>query len=308
MPDVEIRPFSDEHLDAAAALLAERHERHLAAEPLLGRDVDYRAQVERDLQAEGASGAAAVAGGELVGYLVGRTTEEEDCLVDFDGFAAHEPEVIRDLYAHLSEAWVDAGFVRHRAHVPATDAAAIDAWFRLAFGRQLTFGAREIRPAPTATRDVTVRAAREDELEEAAALGSQMHLHHRRPPSFSARQTISDDEYREWWVDSWGKPEFIHFVAERGGRLVGQLLLYRRPPEDLRVPANSIDLAHAVTLADERGSGVGVALTEHAFAWAHDAGYTAMTVDWREVNLLASRFWPRRGFRPTFLRLYRRVP
>src|ERR1043165_347144 len=33
MPDVEIRPFSDEHLGAAAELLAERHERHLAAAP-----------------------------------------------------------------------------------------------------------------------------------------------------------------------------------------------------------------------------------------------------------------------------------
>src|SRR5437764_6186997 len=35
MPDVEIRPFSDEHLGAAAWLLADRHGRHLAAEPLL---------------------------------------------------------------------------------------------------------------------------------------------------------------------------------------------------------------------------------------------------------------------------------
>jgi hypothetical protein len=26
------------------------------------------------------------------------------------------------------------------------------------------------------------------------------------------------------------------------------------------------------------------------------------------TNLLASRFWPARGFRPTFLRLYRSIP
>src|ERR671932_399945 len=45
MPDVEIRPFSEEHLDAAAGLLRERHDRHLAAEPLLARDVEYRAQL-----------------------------------------------------------------------------------------------------------------------------------------------------------------------------------------------------------------------------------------------------------------------
>src|SRR3982751_5098855 len=49
MPDVEIRPFSDEHLAAAAELLRERHERHVAAEPLLAHDVDYRAQIEAEL-------------------------------------------------------------------------------------------------------------------------------------------------------------------------------------------------------------------------------------------------------------------
>src|SRR2546421_886364 len=35
MPDVEIRPFSEEHLDGAAELLAARHKRHRAVEPLL---------------------------------------------------------------------------------------------------------------------------------------------------------------------------------------------------------------------------------------------------------------------------------
>jgi hypothetical protein len=30
-----------------------------------------------------------------------------------------------------------------------------------------------------------------------------------------------------------------------------------------------------------------------------------MTTDWRRANLLASRFSPRRGFRTTFLRLFR---
>jgi hypothetical protein len=33
-----------------------------------------------------------------------------------------------------------------------------------------------------------------------------------------------------------------------------------------------------------------------------------MTTDFRSVNLLASRFWTRRGFRPTHLRLYRAIP
>src|SRR3954464_4976648 len=42
---IEIRPFADEHMDAAAALLAERHARHRQAESLLPADVDFRAEV-----------------------------------------------------------------------------------------------------------------------------------------------------------------------------------------------------------------------------------------------------------------------
>ena len=89
--------------------------------------------------------------------------------------------------------------------------------------------------------------------------------------------------------------------------MVGHALLYRRPA-DLRVPANSIDLADCLTEPDLRGSGVGLALTAHVLTWAHENGYPTMTTDWRMTNMLASRFWPRRGFRETFLRLYRSIP
>src|SRR6059058_1339256 len=48
MPDLQIRPFSDEHLDEAARLLAARHERHRASEPLLPECEDFRAEIERE--------------------------------------------------------------------------------------------------------------------------------------------------------------------------------------------------------------------------------------------------------------------
>ena len=41
---MEIVPFSDEHVDAAAELLAARHAQHREAEPRLPDDVDCRAQ------------------------------------------------------------------------------------------------------------------------------------------------------------------------------------------------------------------------------------------------------------------------
>jgi len=59
---------------------------------------------------------------------------------------------------------------------------------------------------------------------------------------------------------------------------------------------------------EARGRGVGTALTNAGFAWAHEAGYRTMVTDWRVTNLLSSRFWPTRGFRTSFLRLYRSIP
>jgi hypothetical protein len=63
-------PFEAEHLSGAARLLAERHARHRRAEPLLPAIEDFEPYVAAELQ--GGSGAVAVRGDEVVGYLVGQ--------------------------------------------------------------------------------------------------------------------------------------------------------------------------------------------------------------------------------------------
>jgi GNAT superfamily N-acetyltransferase len=293
MPDVEIRPFSDEHLDAAAALLAERHARHLATEPLLARDVDFRAQL-------GGEGVVALRNGELRAYLIARTTKE-DAFVDFAGCAAAEPELLRDLYAALAPDWERD---RHRVYVPASDAALVDVWFRLAFGLQFTLAVRE----PVPGHGDGVRLGRREDIDVVVRLEHAFTDHLRDPPSFSARERVSDEEIRADWQDTWDDERFTHLVVERDADVVGHALLYRRDMGDLRVPTNSIDLALVVTLPEVRGTGAGSALVAEALGWAHERGFGAVTIDWRVVNLLADRFFRARGFRPTFVRLYRRVP
>jgi GNAT superfamily N-acetyltransferase len=293
MPDVEIRPFSDEHRDAAAALLAERHERHLLAEPLLARDVDFRAQLRGE-------GLVALRAGELRAYLLGQTTED-DAFVDFAGCAAAEPELLRDLYAALAVEWERD---RHRVYVPASDAALVDVWFHLAFGLQFTLAVRE----PTAGSGEGVRAGRPDDLDAVVALQRSFTDHLRASPSFSSREPETDDELRADWRDTWHDARYRHFVVERNSRVVGHSLLYHRDSGDLRIPANSIDLALVATLPEVRGTGAGSALVAHALGWAHERRFDAVTIDWRVVNLLADRFFRARGFRPTFVRLYRHVP
>ena len=66
MPGLEIHSFTEEHLDGAAALLAERHRRHRQVEPLLGDGYDYRAEIGA---LEEATGAVALRDGRVVGRL-----------------------------------------------------------------------------------------------------------------------------------------------------------------------------------------------------------------------------------------------
>ncbi|MDH4177501.1 MAG: GNAT family N-acetyltransferase [Thermoleophilia bacterium] len=306
---LEIRPLQEELLDDASALLAERHARHRAVEPLLPQAGGARRHLEAALAREGASGAAAIAGGQLVGYLVGAPVGERRIEVGLAGHAAAEPEVARDLYAALAQDWVDAGLVHHAVYVPAHDAALVDAWFRLAFGLQFAFAVREVAAEPQFDTGVTIRPGRPDEVEAAAALERSLWEHQVGSPSFSGAEVPSLSTFVDDWASgTWDNPAFAHFVAERDGDLVGQALMYVRPTGDLRIPERAVDLAQVETLPDMRGSGVGRALFAHVMSWANAQGYAAMTTDWRSVNLLASRFWTRRGFRPTFLRLYRSVP
>src|SRR5262249_39255820 len=289
MPDVEIRRFSDEHLEAAAALLAERHARHLAMEPLLARNVDFSAQLRGE-------GLVALRAGELRAYLLGQATED-DALVDFAGRAAAQPELLRDLYAALAPQWQRD---RHRVYVPASDAALVDVWFRLAFGLQFALAVRE----PVAGRGEGVRLGSREDLDAVVRLEQAFTDHLRESPSFSGRRREAAEEIRADWQDTWDDERFTHLVVERDARVVGHALLYRRTTGDLRIPPNSIDLALVVTLPEVRGTGAGSALVAHALNWAHERDFDAVTIDWRVVNLLADRFFRTHGFRPTFVRLY----
>lgn len=308
VPRPAITSLEEELLDDAAALLAERHERHRSHEPLLPDGGDLRAQLEAALAADGATGAAAVVDGRLVGYLVGAPAGADRVEVGLAGHAASDTEVARDLYAHLAQGWVDAGRTRHAVYVPAHDDGLVDAWFRLAFGLQFTFAVREVAPEEPFDGGVRMRPGRPDDVEAAGALERSLWEHQILSPSFSGMEVPPLADFVDDWQGTWDEAAFTHFIAERDGATVGHTLLYVRPTGDLRIPEQAIDLAQVETVPDLRGSGVGRAMWAHTMNWAHEQRYEAMTTDWRSVNLLASRFWLARGFRPTFLRLYRAIP
>jgi ribosomal protein S18 acetylase RimI-like enzyme len=299
-----IRAFTDADLDLAAEYLAERHARHRAAEPLLPDDVDFRAQVEKEWRVDGASGVISADG-----YLFGAPGAHGWFVVGIGGHAVRgEVEHAQDLYTAAASCWVDAGQRSQMVFVPPHDTALVDAWFRLSFGASGVLAMRETAANDADARDVQlhIRRGTPADLDVSWRLDRELTRSMEPSPSFSTLRVRSDEDYEADWKDTWDDESYEHFVAEHDGRVVSQIVLYRRPP-DLRVPKDSIDLAQAATFPEARGLGAGRALTEHVLRWAHEEGFASMTIDWRLTNLLAARFWPKRGFRTTFLRLHRCV-
>ena len=318
MPELEIQPFAEEHLDGAAGLLEERHARHREAEPGLPGNIDYRAEIEALWGMDERSGATAIRNGELVGYLLGAHRDVEswgsNIWVEYAGHAVREPELVRDLYAAAAEGWVAQGRNAHYALVPATDPELVDAWFRLSFGAQHAAGIQETPAvADNSPSDVIARRATAEDVEAGTALDLELPRHQERSPVFSmAAPTAITDEDREQFLSEVDDPEVGLFLAEIDGKPVGELLMVPVERSSMHVglarPERAAFLTFAATLPEARGSGAGLALTNAGLAWAREHDYPVTVVDWRETNLLASRFWPRRGFRRTFLRLYRSIP
>jgi GNAT superfamily N-acetyltransferase len=303
------RPFSDDDLDAAAGFLAERHARHRAAEPLLPAEADFRAEVEAVWRRPGASGAVSEHG-----FLIGAPREHPiwgpNIWVELAGHAVEEAEAARDLYALAAQRWVDDGLTRQYVHVPAHDRELVDAWFRLSFGQQHAAGIREV--PEHVDRPEGVREATEDDLETLIALDPLLPDHQARSPVFGRGPQETEEELREELLEGLASPHSVDLLAEVDGRVVGGFYVTTIEDSSMHAglgrPPGAAFLAWAATRPEVRGGGVGLRLTQAAFAWARARGHDVIVTDWRVTNLLSSRFWPARGFRTTFLRLYRSIP
>mgnify|MGYP001293452895 CR=1 FL=1 len=332
MPRPEIRHFSDEHLPAAAELLARRHARDRLAEPLLPETYATQAgalsAVEAVWRMEGAAGVAAFVGERLVGYLIGapriNTVIGHITWIPLAGHALAsdadaDPDLTRDLYAALSPQWVAQGIFAHYALVPIHDRAALDAWYALSFGQEQCHALLALPPvadvpaekAITQAPDITIRRAMPDDLDALVAVADTIPRHQTRSPVYAPyppETAPTHADYDELLAD----PQMVLWLALRDDHIVGYQLYQpftaqENPLLAPLIPDRCVELAIGATVEHARGHGVGRLLTRHGLAWATTAGYEVCLADWRTTNLLSSRFWPRIGFRPAVVRLVRRL-
>lgn len=220
--------LTDDHVDDAAGLLAERHRAQRVVES--GLDPAYedpaaaRAEIAAVREREAASGVAAVAGGRVEGFLVGAPLEDTwgpNIWVLPAGHAVTEQELVRDLYAAAAERWVADGRTSHYAIVPATDDALVDAWFRLGFGHQHVHAIREVLEpddGDAGANGLAIRPAHRDDLDALARLDRALPEHQRLSPVFSRRQIPSLEEVRAELYEDFDDEPFTTFVAERDAR------------------------------------------------------------------------------------------
>jgi GNAT superfamily N-acetyltransferase len=318
MARLEIRPFSDEFLDAAGELLAARHRAHRAVEPLLPPRYEEPAAAAAEVAAlaaaEGASGAVALLEGRVVGYLLGTHKPEQvwgpNVWVELAGHAVEEAETLRDLYGAAAARWFDEGSTRHYALAPASDLELLVAWSRAGFGQQQAYGIRE---TPEAAWPEGVRLAVEGDADAIVRLSPLLSDFQEQSPVFGVGlPREAPEDLRAEILEDIARPEIGDILVERDGELVGAFQVV--PVElssthsGLARPEGAALIGWAATEPEVRGSGAGLALTQGSFAWARERGHDVIVADWRVTNLLSSRFWPARGFRTTFLRLYRHIP
>jgi GNAT superfamily N-acetyltransferase len=165
------------------------------------------------------------------------------------------------------------------------------------------------RPFPPG---VEIRRAEPTDRGHLEELSDVTWRHQVRAPVWGIHLPERQARHRREYGDLCEDAEATVWLAFCDGRVVGVQVYFPAEATDDNpllpiIPEHCAELGVAGTREWARGRGIGQALTRHGLAHARDAGFRFCMTDWRSTNLLSSRFWPRRGFRPVAYRLARRI-
>ncbi len=311
-------PFSREHWPAAAEILAAGHRANREREPQLperyGGPAAALEVIENTLK-EG-SGVVAVRDGRITGYLAGVLeieTLERVAVVLPSGAAIDRGEdagLYREMYAAAAQRWVENGYFVHYAHVPAMDAAQVQAWYSLGFGRYSLYNWRGLTPVDGPEAEISIRRAGAEAIDQEEALRDSLRrynatspiLHPYVRPGADERQRLFDAE-RELMA----RPDHAYFIAYERDEAVAFMTFTPPQPDYTLTPDGSVYLHLAFVDESARSGGVGAAIVNRGLEWAREQGYKLCTVGYFSPNLLGARFWQGKGFMPLGLCLERRI-
>jgi ribosomal protein S18 acetylase RimI-like enzyme len=333
----ELIPLITELLPDAGKLLAQRHQhnrRVLPELPVRFEDADVATKaIEALWDKKTARGFAALRHGKLVAYLIGETmthTWGRSGYVYLPGYASAQgesPALIQDLYALLGDEWVKKGCFIHSLYISAADAPVINALFDLGFGKERVDALMDLRKAAIPEVEdpagITIRQAGKGDNEYLGSLSDVIFRALAEAPYWHPTVPEDWEELREGWSELADDKEWTVWLAldadQRSSPVnqrsspVDQALgtVGFRPEEEqvtqMLASPRTVYLSVAATKPLARGRGLSTVLTWHGLEQARKEGYEICYTNWISPNLLASRFWPRFGFRDMAYRLAKKV-
>lgn len=326
---ITITPFDpQQHLNTAAALLADRHRRDRERDPRLPAAFVMadacRPAIEQPFASIGWRGVIAHDGSEPVGFMImvpqlfppthflASFFPPRSAACNYQHHAAKagmEYDVYREMYAALADHFVSAGYFDHLVSVAPSDAGGAEAWASLGFARNAVAAMRGVGPTDKPQAKVELHQASAEDAAVIFSLNEELTIHHCKSPIFWPYLRETNDSSHEMQKGLLADPQAnAHWVAYEDGKPIGMNTFM--PPlflSPLQVPPKTVYLYQGIVTAAARTGGVGTAILSRSAAWARERGYEHMTLHFAAPNLQGARFWLSSGFVPVEYGLRRRV-
>ena len=327
---IEYLPFMNEMIPHAGKLLAERHACNRKRLPLLPERFEDPLVAVKAVQAlwqkKLKTGFAAFRDGKMVAYLIGENTTHpwgRSGYVYLPGYALavdENPAIIQDLYALLGGDWVKKGCFNHYLYISAADTAILNALFDLGFGKERVDALLDLPkldiPDVEEPAGVTIRQAGAGDNAHVGSLSNVIFHALSEAPYWHPTVPEDWDDLHEGWSELADDKEWTVWLAlEKDQRsspadeALGTVGFRPEEEEDSQMLASprTLYLSVAATKPQARGRGISTVLTWHGLEQARRDGFEICYTNWISPNLLASRFWPRFGFKDVAYRVAKKV-
>jgi GNAT superfamily N-acetyltransferase len=327
---ISVREFDKARdLEHAASLLAERHVRDRARDPRFPAAYEVpaacRPHVESAVNAPEAFSVVAVRDGEVVGFAAMQAFLANPTHMSAGffqprctnlGYAAHasiagaEFDVYREMYGALADHFVARGYFDHNVYVAPRDAAVLEAFVSLGFGRTVVAGLRGVEPVDGADgASVEMHQASAEDAEIIFALSEELNDHHARSPIFWPHLEEVRESSHDFQRELLKQPDAnAHWIAYDDGKPLGMNTfmgpLWIAP---MLAPEKTVYLYQGVVSESARRGGLGRVILAHAVNWARGEGYEHIALHYASPNISGARFWDSSGFAPIEYRMTRHV-
>jgi GNAT superfamily N-acetyltransferase len=145
-------------------------------------------------------------------------------------------------------------------------------------------------------RDLAVRHARLDDLDQIVALRVALLREYRDHPLYTELRADAPDRARELFATQLVARDETIFVAERGGSVIGLLRCVDAPGSPLLLPERYCYVSSVYVVPSERRRGALRALLAAAERWCRDRGLVEMRLHNAAAARTAAAVWSAFGF------------